>query len=685
MPGLSDPNQKQKRRGTQQSRTSGRTPSGNAKKTVKNEHTVRSGSGKTAGANRNGPAADAMVNEMPSRRQRVSANTPNPWQDGYAAASGGTPSMMNQTGTAHPRRSMPNPSVPIPQPIQPPVFRQPSAPGMQGSPVSGEAPVRRRRAPVPPEAPAPVKPQPTPLEGDRFSHSSPLPPIQDPMDQGRHDRVTLIDVALAYFERWKKWFILAGACVLGLVILISVIHGLQRSSEYNALVAEVAAYDNKFCNGVYVDDIHLGGMTQQEAWDAVAAQAADYLSRWNVQLTFEGTTVTTLNAALLNLSMDPTDALTAAWAQGHGDGEPAAIKASRDALLLEPFHADSIENDVDLSILDVLLQGLSDQLYIEPQNASIARFDANLTYPFVFNNEVVGRALDMTTLKSELVDMLQHKTSGTLELQATYVQPEITVEYLKSRVVCELSTVYTDISTRSTDNRNTNIRQALSRVNGSVVKPGETFSFNAAAGDRTLANGYKEAPEYVYSQEVMGIGGGVCQASTTVYQAAVYAGMTITDRSPHSMAVNYSPYGKDATVNSVKGHRVDLKFVNNTPSTVYIKSAVESKDGQRSRLVTRVTIYGPYPGDGVRYDFDVQEEAIPAPTEAQIVVDKEAQYVIYETEEYEYQKAKDGTKVTSYQVKYVNGVEQDRVYLDTDTYNPKPQILYVGASPFETQ
>lgn len=69
---------------------------------------------------------------------------------------------------------------------------------------------------------------------------------------------------------------------------------------------------------------------------------------------------------------------------------------------------------------------------------------------------------------------------------------------------------------------------------------------------------------------------------------------------------------------------------------------------------------------------------IPAPTEAQIVVDKEGQYVTYETEEYVFQKAKDGTKVTSYHVMYVAGVEQSRVFLDTDIYSPKPQILYVG-------
>ena len=148
------------------------------------------------------------------------------------------------------------------------------------------------------------------------------------------------------------------------------------------------------------------------------------------------------------------------------------------------------------------------------------------------------------------------------------------MEYLKNNVVCERATAYTDISTASTDNRNANIRQAFSKINGTVIQPGETFSFNSIVGDRTKANGFYEALEYVYGTEQMGIGGGVCQASTTVYQAAIRAGMTIIERHPHSLVVNYSDFGKDATVNSTKGHRVDFRFRNDSGSPIYIKAAV---------------------------------------------------------------------------------------------------------------
>ena len=539
------------------------------------------------------------MNSLPSQQMGISANTPNAWQQPYPNQSYPP---QRRTAAYEDRHSF-SQNYPVI--------------AAQNMNYSGRIP------PVPPVPP--TQPQQPPKE------HKPLPD-------------------------WTKKAIFAAAAVVAVIVLIALINSTNRQKQYNALVQEVEAYNDRFCNGVYVDGIHLGGMTQMEAWDAVSAQAAENLTSWSVQVTFEGSVITTLNATVLGLSVDPTDALTEASQQGHTGTDPTELKAAREELEANPFYAYSVESDVDLSVLDTMMEGLNEQLYIAPQDASIARFDADLSYPFVFNEEVVGRELDLESLKSQLVDMFQTRTSGTVELQVGYVQPEITVEYLKKYVVCELSTVYTDISTRSTDNRNSNIRQALSKVNGTVVKPGETFSFNDAAGDRTLANGYYEAPEYVYSQEVMGVGGGVCQASTTVYQAAIYAGMTIVDRSPHSLEVNYSDFGKDATVNSTKGHRVDLKFKNNTEYPIYIKSAVESKDGNRSRLVTRVTIYGPYKGDGVTYDFAIEEEVLPAPEEAQIVVDKDSEYVYYETEEYEYQKAKDGVKVTSYQVKYVNGV-----------------------------
>lgn len=107
--------------------------------------------------------------------------------------------------------------------------------------------------------------------------------------------------------------------------------------------------------------------------------------------------------------------------------------------------------------------------------------------------------------------------------------------------------------------RATNVKVGASRINGVVLQPGEKFSFNKTVLARTEANGYAEGPVFVKGKEVSGIGGGVCQVSSTLYAAMLEAKLPATERHPHSMAVDYVPKGMDATI---AGDYLDLKFTN---------------------------------------------------------------------------------------------------------------------------
>lgn len=107
--------------------------------------------------------------------------------------------------------------------------------------------------------------------------------------------------------------------------------------------------------------------------------------------------------------------------------------------------------------------------------------------------------------------------------------------------------------------RASNVILAASRINGVVVQPGESFSYNQTILPRTAANGYVEAPVIVNKKYVPGIGGGICQVSSTLYAAMLTAGLPATERHPHSLAVSYIPAGMDATIS---GSALDLKFVN---------------------------------------------------------------------------------------------------------------------------
>lgn len=114
-----------------------------------------------------------------------------------------------------------------------------------------------------------------------------------------------------------------------------------------------------------------------------------------------------------------------------------------------------------------------------------------------------------------------------------------------------------------------NIQNAAGRLNDKIILPGEVFSFNDTVGKRTTANGFHAAPEYSGGQSVIGIGGGTCQVSTTLYGAILYSDLEIVERTNHSMTVGYVAFGQDATV---ADSGIDLKFKNNTPYPIKIQT-----------------------------------------------------------------------------------------------------------------
>jgi len=168
----------------------------------------------------------------------------------------------------------------------------------------------------------------------------------------------------------------------------------------------------------------------------------------------------------------------------------------------------------------------------------------------------------------------------------------------------------------------------------------------------------------------------VCQASTTIYLAAVRANMNITHREPHSDKVNYTDYGLDATVN-YDGKKIDLTFRNTTGSDVYIMAYLVRANG---RWNCKVDIYGEAHEPGVTYDLIAETvEVLPAPVDPEYVEDEDGTHIMYIDEEpVVKRKASDGVIVETFKVRYVDGVEAERTYVARDTYKAKSQQLWVG-------
>lgn len=457
---------------------------------------------------------------------------------------------------------------------------------------------------------------------------------------------------------------------------VRVIGNIQTA---RAVRERVEAYNAYFVPGVFVDGISLGGMTYDEALSIVRSNAQSRSDAWSVALTYQGSLVQRINASDLNITVDVQETMNEAWQQGH-QGTIEERSAAMDALEITPYEAFTANPGGDQSKINDILQNLANLVYRAPEDATIETFNPDLTYPFVFHEEVAGRRLDTDSLRKAIFQSLSSMESDSIELTIESIAPKVTVDWIKENLVAERGFGSTPITSHSTDNRNENIRVAFSKISGTVLQPGESFSFNDIVGQRTEKNGFLPAIEYAYGEVSDGIGGGVCQASTTVYLAAVRAGMQIVKREPHSDAVNYISYGKDATVYWYSNHKIDMVFKNPTDQPVYITAAVQSDRNQRTKLVCNVRIYGAGM-DGITYDIVTEETVIEAPMEPEYVKDKNGDYVTYTDEEKVVRQASNGCQVTSWRVAYKDGEEIERKYMYTDTYKPKPERIYVGVTP----
>ncbi len=460
----------------------------------------------------------------------------------------------------------------------------------------------------------------------------------------------------------------------------------QNGNGTNTTVTgNASAYASLFLPNVYVDGICLADMTYDEGSAAVWQQVNNKKNNWYVRLTNESGTSKDITADMLGISFDPTSALQQAWAVGHpttANGQvdqKALIQAVSDALATE-YHFTSAQQSADTSPIDTILNTLQTNAYRSPQDAVILSFNPDdFVNPFTFQQEVWGQWLDITAVKQEILNLVSTMESGEVMLKTTPIAPTVTVADLQKTVTLRCRAV-TPISSSSTEERTNNIRVAFERINGKSFAHGDKFSFNKLVGRRSTANGFYEAIEYAYGEEVMGVGGGVCQASTTVYLAAIQSGMTITSRDAHSNPVNYTSLGMDATVSDTRGREVDFAFKNESGGRIFIAAHVVESGSNRRSLLCEVRIYGPSL-ENVYYRLESETvEVIPKPEEPKLKEDKTGEKAYYVDEMKMASKGREGYVVDTYLCTYQDDVLISRDKVSTDTYPARQDVMWVGVN-----
>ncbi|MGE5560462.1 MAG: VanW family protein [Chloroflexota bacterium] len=312
---------------------------------------------------------------------------------------------------------------------------------------------------------------------------------------------------------------------------------------------------------VVVGPLRLQGASRAEAAERLVGLTPEQAG-WQLQFTC-GDRVWSPTAADIGVSVDIDGTLSDVWRAGQVNplGQLLDRLVHRRRTVSVP-----VRLRLDEATLRECLARYAAEVNVAPRNAS---FDLRSGQILA---EAAGRRADIDGAVAAVRDAVTAAVSRTIELALLTVEPATRAADLAVLGSSELSRFETYYPADAVD-RSTNIELAAQRLSGTIIRPGEVFSFNGTVGPRTRELGYREALEIVGGEYVMGLGGGVCQVSSTVYNAGLLAGLNVVERYPHSRKPSYVEPGRDATV--VYGN-LDLKLRNDRKTPVIIAAYADA-------------------------------------------------------------------------------------------------------------
>ncbi len=433
-----------------------------------------------------------------------------------------------------------------------------------------------------------------------------------------------------------------------------------------------------FYPNIFVNNIPLAGKTLDEAAVLVTQQVSSLISSWKITLRTQDGRSWDITGKDLKMRYDVADQLDQLWAIGHTGSSSKRYEQVK-ALEEEPAMRYTTLS-YDLSGVNQILTQIKSEVDKPPISATRVN-DETKWPPFSYTDDVPGQQLDISGLNEHIAEMVDKLESGVVDLTPTPVEAPVTREYLEGQIV-KLAEYETSIGKTGdyVEARHENIRIGTEKFNKLIIKSGESVSFNKVAGKRTASNGYQPALELAYGEYVEGYGGGICQVSSTLYNAVVNAGLSVTKRTQHSLPSSYVPLGLDATV---QDDRLDFVFKNTTNADIYIST--EYYKNKKNYWTSKFIIHGRPDPDGYTYKLEsevVEEIPVPEPT---YIPDKDARYVVYDDEEKQTSDGQEGHVVDVYLVTMdKNGLEVSRELKYTDTYKTVQPKIYVGVTPRET-
>ncbi len=421
------------------------------------------------------------------------------------------------------------------------------------------------------------------------------------------------------------------------------------------------ANKSTYCDNIFINGIDVSKYSMEEGMEYVRNEIDTRLAT-TYTLTWQDKSYT-YSASDFGGTIETDDMMVRAWNIGHV-GNIFDCSRSIRALKDNPIYMDA-PLKYDESLIDVFVDQIYDEIYVAPIDAVVV---VGANAPYLSSESSQGQELDKEALKEEIISQLETGESADT-LPVNIVEPTLSTQDALSSL--ELIVEYkTDVSARGYYSCQ-NVRKALFYFYGEEVSPGETIDFNERVGPRTEERGWYPGTEYITGGKTQETpGGGVCQASTTLYGAVVKAGMDIISRSPHSMTVAYVEPSIDAAVTETGSK--NLVFTNNTSTSFYIYTDVTDEEAI-------VRIYGKKP----QYRYELESEIVSQDTSAvqvDYVADEKGKYVYYTDETELYKKGRAACSSNGWLVAYdwETGEEVFRKQMSHDEYASGTDIYWRG-------
>lgn len=452
-------------------------------------------------------------------------------------------------------------------------------------------------------------------------------------------------MSISTFGKWQK-------VALVIIAVALVLIGIALSTR--GVVAALLD-DEHICPGVSVDGIDVGGLAISEARVRLEGRVREYEE--SPILVKRGDSLWRVNPGDLGVRVELEAALRAAYSLGR-----SGLFWNR---IAERFSIVRSGRDIPWTVT-VDEQLLRDFVFALAQQVQVAPVDARIV---IHEDDRVsiepssdGCMLDSSAFIGALRQATTARPPREFEMPAICMPADVTTASLEAKGIRRLISEYTTRFAAGNTRRVNNIRLGAQHLDNKMLAPGEVMSFNDVVGPRIPERGFMEADIIFDSQLVPGIGGGICQVSTTLYNAAILGLLEPVARVNHSLPISYVPMGRDATVSY---GTIDLKLKNVSPGYILIRSYVG-----RDNITFKV--FGDMPDSmGVSIHTEVIEKLEPGTIQR---IDPLAEPGSVRVQE----EGKFGYVVAVWRITKIDGEEVERELISRDRYKPQPKVLVVG-------